>query len=167
MERLLRWGNGFTYSNHPIIEPKTRPSTMKLIRYNYPELAFGPSLRRWLSETFDGVENFGGRLNRSAGAGSRLPVDLYASEAAYHVRMDLPGVPKETVQVSVENAILTVRAEHTEEGEGRSESFALVRSLAVPEDADSGAVSAKLENGVLAITLPKLEERKPRRITVE
>ncbi len=140
---------------------------MKLIRYNYPEIAFSPSLRRWLSDTFEGVENFGGRLNRSITDGNRLAADLYASDDAYHARVDLPGVPREAVQVSVENSVLTVRAEHKEEGEGRSESYRLSRSLAVPEDADAGAVTARLENGVLAITLPKLEEKKPRTITVE
>lgn len=140
---------------------------MKLIRYNYPELAFGPSLRRWLSDTFEGAENFGGWLNRPAAAGNRLAADLYASEDAYHARIDLPGVPKDAVQVSVENSVLTVKAEHNTEGEGRSESYSLSRSLAVPEDADAGAVSARLENGVLAITLPKQEEKKPRKITIE
>lgn len=140
---------------------------MKLIRYNYPELAFGPSLRRWLNDTFESAENFGGWLNRPAISGNRLAADLYAGEDAYHARVDLPGVPKDAVQVLVENSVLTVRAEHKEEGEGRSESYSLTRSLALPEDADAGAVSAKLENGVLAITLPKLEEKKPRRISIQ
>lgn len=140
---------------------------MKLIRYNYPELAFGPSLRRWLSDTFDGLENYGGWLNRPAPVGNRLAADLYASEDAYHARFDLPGVPKDDVNISVENSLLTVRAEHKEEAEGRAESYSLSRSLAVPDDADAGAVTAKLENGVLAITLPKLAEKEPRKIAIE
>ena len=140
---------------------------MKLIRYNYPELAFGPSLRRWLNDTFGGVENFGGRLSRLTTNGSRLAVDLYASEDAYHARIDLPGIPKDSIEVSVENSVLTVKAERKEEAEGRSESYSLTRSLAVPDDAHAAAVTAKLENGVLSISLPKLEEKKPRRISVE
>lgn len=140
---------------------------MKLIRYNYPETVFGNGIRRWLSDAFDGGEGFGGWVDRTLAPGRSLPADLYSSDDAYHARFELPGVPKDAVRVSLENSVLTVSTEHKEESDGRSESFSLSRAIAVPDDADANAISAKLENGVLGVTIPKAEDRKPRTIAIE
>ncbi len=139
---------------------------MKLIRYNYPELAFGGGLRRLLSDAFDGLHRPFGSFFEGSGLGPRsLRADLYAADGAYHARLELPGVKKEDVSVSLENAVLTVKAEY--KNEANDETTSLSRSLAVPEDTNAEAISAKLENGVLDVTLPKAEVKKPTAIEIE
>ncbi len=99
------------------------------------------------------------------------PVDLYDQTEQLVVRADLPGLDKNSIEVSVVRNTLTIKGEkrddHTE-GRTRSErtfgSFS--RSLALPAKVDSEKVTAAYRNGVLEITLPKAVESKPHKIAV-
>lgn len=90
--------------------------------------------------------------------------DLYEDGDAYHLRVDLPGLPKEAIQLSVERGQLTITGERKGEAEGRT---AIRQTITLPEDVDAEAISAKAENGVLTVRLPKQEEHRPRSIAVE
>jgi HSP20 family protein len=92
---------------------------------------------------------------------------------AYEVRVEMPGVPKSGVKLDLEDNILTVRGERSStvrEGmkalhrELSPLNFLLRLRLNTPVDEDK--MTAKLEDGVLSITLPLKEAAKPRQITV-
>ena len=98
---------------------------------------------------------------------NRFPVDLYEDKDHTYVRAELPGVNRDEINVEMVNGYLTISASRKTKGPEGEESFALNRSVAIPEDVHADQVSAAYENGVLTVTLPKREEAKPRKITVE
>jgi HSP20 family protein len=101
-------------------------------------------------------------------------MDLVETADHFVLRADLPGMSEEDVNLEVEDRVLTVsgerKAEHTESKEGYQRverafgSFS--RSLTLPEGIDAEAVSASFDKGVLEVTIPKPEERKPRKISI-
>lgn len=98
--------------------------------------------------------------------GRGFPVDVYGNDDSYFLVAELPGVKKENIDLKLENAVLTISAKRkVDEGENSSD-YSMDRSITVGDDVDSDGVSAKLANGVLTITLPKAEERKPKSITI-
>jgi HSP20 family protein len=89
------------------------------------------------------------------------------------VRVDLPGVQGDKIDLTVENHVLTISAERRSSyGEGDNvltqERFdgVISRRLRVPDWVDADAVSADYTDGVLTVTLPLAEKAKPRRIQV-
>src|SRR5438874_7084236 len=90
----------------------------------------------------------------------------------YTVEVEMPGVSKENLEMWVENNELTIlgqRAMPAIEGtlihrESRSENFR--RSFELDPSIDAGKISAKIEQGVVTLTLPKAEQVKPRKIAV-
>lgn len=101
-------------------------------------------------------------------AGSRaMRLDSYEADDGYHVLAELPGVPKEAVEVKLENAVLTISGQH-QSGQGVDErEIKFSRSITVGDDVSADGVTAKLENGLLSIHLPKLAARRPRSISVQ
>jgi HSP20 family protein len=120
------------------------------------------------------------RLFRRQGGGATEaavfspPVNVWEDADAFHVEAELPGVTPDRVEVSVTSGNeLVVRGERRAEaspqgtwhrrecGAGRFE-----RVLALPLPVDADRVEARLQDGVLHVTLPKAEAVKPRKITV-
>ena len=97
----------------------------------------------------------------------RFPVDLYEDKENTYVRAELPGVNRDDINVEMVDGYLTISATRKVKSPEGEESFALNRSVAIPEDVHADKVGAAYENGVLTVTLPKKEEAKPRKITVE
>jgi HSP20 family molecular chaperone IbpA len=100
-------------------------------------------------------------------------VEDYVSEGQYVVRAELPGIdPEKDVEITVDDGILTVRAERREEKKegGRSEfrygSFA--RSVTLPTGADEENVAASYRDGILEVRTPIKEATKaePKRIAI-
>lgn len=99
------------------------------------------------------------------------PLDIFERSDALVVRVDLPGLQKENIEVSVVRGTLTItgrREEERREGKARVEraqgSFS--RSLALPVPVDAEKVTATYRNGVLEVTLPRHTDAKPRQIAV-
>jgi HSP20 family protein len=121
-------------------------------------------------------------LNRFFGNnenGTRLApygVDIREDGDTLVVEAELPGFKKEEVDITLENQTLTLSAERKVESkddkaqggyllnERRYTRF--LRSFTLPPTIDEKSVQAKLEHGVLTVTLSKREETKPRKITV-
>lgn len=91
-----------------------------------------------------------------------LPVHLTEDQDNLYVRAELPGVSREAIKLEIADGRLTLTAT-PRPGE---ESFERVRSLELPETVQADKASAKLELGVLTVTLPKQEQAKPRQIAV-
>ncbi len=121
---------------------------------------------------------FGNRINGEGGE-YLVPHGVDVREDADHiyVEAELPGFKKDEVDVNIENQTLTISAEHKESNEqnGDEKSQWLLRerrysrfqrSFTLPPTVDAQTVQAKLNDGVLLVTLNKREETKPRRITV-
>ena len=104
------------------------------------------------------------------------PVDIF--ETPGHdlvIKVELPDVNREDVEVTVENNVLTLRGEKKLPVDVKEEQFRRVereygpfsRSFTLPNTVDASKVSAEFKNGVLSVRLPFREEAKPRTITVE
>ncbi len=147
---------------------------MKLIRYEQPQLI--NDLGSWFSDPFVGFGDLarffeggarpGAGLSGAASGDRRLATDLYEDEGSYHVRFEVPGVKKADLQVEVEGGVLTVSCEKKSEDNGESTLENQRRAIRLPEGVDSEKIGAKLEDGVLTVTVAKAEEVKPRAIEV-
>ena len=150
---------------------------MNLIRYNTPlsrrrnglDQLFGHPLSRSFGSfdrLFDLAEGLRSRKPLVADGG--IAADLYEDEDHYYARVDMPGVKKDQVELSLDDSLLSIGFERqSAAGDEHQESVAFSRSLTVPDGIDAENVSAKLEDGVLTVSLPKAEERKPRSIEVK
>lgn len=100
------------------------------------------------------------------------PVDIYETQEGLVVKADLPGVPKEGLDVRVENNLLTIRGKsaHAAPGDPIHREYELAnffRQFELSEKVDQLKISAELKHGVLTLSLPKAEEAKPRKIEIK
>jgi HSP20 family protein len=106
--------------------------------------------------------------------GFRMPlVNINESEKEFTVTMELPGVQKKDLDVAIDGEQLVVTAERSEKVESsegilrreiRSEKFR--RTFTLGRAVDRDGIKAKLENGILKVTLPKKSESVGRKIDV-
>jgi HSP20 family protein len=108
------------------------------------------------------------------GAGVEPAVEVAESDGDVIVKMEVPGVDKDQVHVTVADDQLTVRGELRKESEEKRKNYyrqeirygAFQRAVALPVEVDAGKANAELKNGVLRITLPKSKQPKAREINV-
>src|SRR5215212_8301996 len=101
-------------------------------------------------------------------------MDLVESDDHFLLKADLPGLAEEDVNIEVRDNALTISGERKAEHEKRERGWYRVerafgsfsRSLSLPEGVDADAITAGFDNGVLTVTIPKPEQRKPRRIQI-
>lgn len=133
---------------------------------------------RQLSRLFDDtLERFFGPLGSGSEAGApRSPaLDVAESESAFTVKLEVPGVAKEDVKVSIDGRNVTVQAQ-SQHSEERNDGDRIVyrerslgsyaRSFRLPVEVEQAEANAKLDNGVLTLTLPKRNVRTAAQITV-
>jgi len=107
-------------------------------------------------------------------AGFTPPVDIYEDEHNITLKMEVPGIDENDIDVRIENNTLTVHGERKIEKEEKEENFRRVerqygsftRSFTLPNSVDPGQVSAHYDKGVLKINLTKKAEAKPKQIKV-
>jgi len=101
-------------------------------------------------------------------------VDIKETEDALVLRAELPGLTKEDVKITLENQVLTLSGERKFEKEAKGESYhriersygAFTRAFTLPTHVKTEKVDATFADGVLTVTLPKMEEAKPRHIAI-
>jgi len=149
---------------------------MKLIRYNDPLSGQLRSYDNWyspsLSRAFGSFDRFfdlaqGMALRNGSAGQSAIAADLYEDDENYYARVELPGVKKKEIEVSLDELLLTISCNRKSSESDGHEYASTHRSLTVPDGVDAEKVSAKLEDGVLTVTLPKAEQVKPREIEVK
>ncbi|HME88095.1 MAG TPA: Hsp20/alpha crystallin family protein [Chthoniobacterales bacterium] len=151
---------------------------MKLIRYQAPELSTWPTLDRWsnlrdeLNSLFD-VPFLSNFARQDLFSGWSPALDLYQNDDNLVAMVELPGMRKENIEISLHDGTLSIsgerkssssngdRAERTERSVG---SFR--RSITLPTRVDANKVSATYRDGILTVTLPKAEEAKAKHIDV-
>jgi HSP20 family protein len=130
-------------------------------------------LNRLFGRTYAGE---GGNGPSAASSGAWMPpLDVYETKERFVVVVELPGIEPEGVEVSVEDSTLTLRGERAFYAEVPEDSFlrverrygAFARSLALPTTASTEGITASFDRGVLTIEVPKVEEAKPKRITIK
>jgi HSP20 family protein len=102
-------------------------------------------------------------------------VDLYEDKENVTVRVELPGMKKEDIGLTIHEGVLTISGERKEEEKHkdtqvcRTERFLgrFQRTLTLPSPVLADKVSASYKDGMLTITLPKPEESKPKQIEVK
>ncbi len=101
------------------------------------------------------------------------PVDIYETESDVVLVADVPGVEKKSLQLDTDNDELTIRGIFRQKnGDGKKLIDECVygeynRTFTLGDTIDREKITAKLENGVLILTLPKYEKVKPRKITIK
>ncbi|BCJ33953.1 18 kDa antigen (HSP 16.7) [Actinocatenispora thailandica] len=100
-------------------------------------------------------------------------MDAFKSGDAYQVRLDLPGIDEDSLDVTAENNTLTVRARRDVDAPKGAEFVArerpvgtFTRQMVLGDGLDVEKVSADYRNGVLTVTIPVAEHAKPRRIPI-
>ena len=102
------------------------------------------------------------------------PFEVKETTEAFVLKADLPGVAEADLDIAVHNNVLTVSGSRQSEERKDGESYALYerqfgsfsRSFALPDMADGDRIEAKLDRGVLTLTIAKKVEAKPRKISV-
>ena len=141
---------------------------MKLMRYEKPGLAW-PSFGR-----LAGVPEELERLFESPMTGWAPALDVHEDKDKFTIRVELAGLKREDIDVSLQDGALIISGERKEEkiSEGtelhRQERYygKFQRALTLPEPVAADKVKADYKDGVLTVTLPKTEEAKPKKIDV-
>jgi HSP20 family protein len=103
-------------------------------------------------------------------------IDVHETDSKYLVNVDLPGIKKEDIHVTMENGILTVKGEtNTEEKEEKDGKLirqerhmgSYMRQFTVGADVSPDAIDAKFENGVLSLELKKVKKSEPQRLEIK
>ena len=104
-------------------------------------------------------------------------MDMKETEDAYTIKLTMPGVDKDNIDISVSEGILTVKGETKEDEEQEDEKatwlvrehkhFTYYRSVRLLSEVQADKAEAEYKNGVLNLTLPKAEEVKPKSIPVK
>jgi HSP20 family protein len=114
-----------------------------------------------------------GQLVGTDAPGWTPPVDLYETAGAFVLTAELPGLPREAIEIHVEESRVVIRGERpggsvpceqyhrVERGHGR-----FSRTFLLPEPIDVDGVSADLKDGLLTVTIPKAGGRGSRRVSV-
>ena len=108
---------------------------------------------------------------------AQIKVDVKESGDAYTVQAEIPGVPKEDIQVAIEGNVVSLRAEIKQQDSSnqdekllRSERYygAVSRRFQLASDIDQAQAKARYDNGVLTLTLPKKQAMSgAQRLTIE
>jgi HSP20 family protein len=141
---------------------------MKLMQYQRPSLAW-PTFGRLtsLQEELD-------RLFESPMTGWAPPLDVHEDKDSFSIRVELPGMKREDIEVTLQDGALVITGERKEEKVTnettvhRQERFygKFTRALTLPAAVSGDKVKAQYKDGILTVTLPKAEEAKPKAITV-
>ena len=139
-------------------------------------------------DLFEDLEDFQREMNRLFDLGLRRPlkagnggnlwapaVDIVDEKDQIKVKVDLPGLKKDDIEINVENDVLTIKGEKKEEKEIKEKDFirseryygSFHRAFTLPASVDAQKVSATYKEGVLEILLPKKEGAKPKQLKVD
>ena len=118
----------------------------------------------------------GEEQNESLSAGNFVPpVDIYEDVHQLVLKLEVPGIPQDDLQINLENQTLTVKGERKFVKDEKEENFhrierrygSFVRSFTLPATIETDSAQATYENGVLSVTLQKKEAAKPKQVKIE
>ena len=145
---------------------------MNLIRWEpFGEMV---SLRQAMDRIFEDSFVRPSRVISAFGETAGMPVDMYQTPAEVVVKVTLPGVKPEDVDITITGDTLTIKGESKEEQETKREDYlykerrygTFTRSLTLPAGLKPDKATAGFDDGVLTLTIPKAEEAKPKTIKI-
>ena len=112
------------------------------------------------------------RMNGDEIAG--LPVDIRQTDDAFVIEASVPGFRPEDVEVTFADGLLTIKGNRSAETEDKSGTYvrrerrttSVFRQVGLPAEVRDDHISARFDNGVLRITVPRAEKAQPKRIPV-
>lgn len=131
---------------------------MSLIKWN-PELNLLPNLSSWMDDFFGDDNGF-----KPAIKGISIPaVNVTEGKKAFKLEVGAPGFRKEDFKIEVNNGYMTIAGENKSEKEDKDEKVTrkefsyntFTRSFNLPENVKAEEISAKYQDGILLVTLPK------------
>ncbi len=134
------------------------------------------NMQREINRMFDSFFRGGLAEDDTFAASDWTPaVDIAEHENEYFVKLELPGVSKDDVKITMQDNILTVRGEKKKERENKGSGFhrversygAFQRNFTLPSTVKADKIDASYADGILTIILPKAEEAKPKQIEVK
>lgn len=134
-------------------------------------LNVGNRISRLLNDALGGLD---WQYRDSVSASWVPPVDIFEEKDLIRIMAEVPGVRPQDVKISLEGNVLTVHGQKQQVAEQRTERVhryertygEFERTFSLPASVDANAISASYEHGILTITLPKVEQAKPREIQV-
>ena len=101
-------------------------------------------------------------------------VDIKEEDERFVLKADIPGVDPKDIEITMDDGVLTIKGERKHESEEKANGYTRVersygtfyRRFSLPDTADAERVTAKGEDGVLEVVIPKHEKVQPRRIAV-
>jgi HSP20 family protein len=101
-------------------------------------------------------------------------LDMSETEEGYLVEAAVPGLKPEDLEITVENNVLTLKGETRQQAEDKKRNYHRIerrfgsfqRTIGLPTTVKADAIKASLSDGILRLEIPKAEEVKPRKISV-
>lgn len=127
------------------------------------------------TDPFRELDRFTQQMFGTAARPAMMPMDAYRSEHEFVVHFDLPGVKPDSIDLQVEQNVLTVRAERPATANGGGEREMVVaerpagtftRQLFLGETLNVDNITASYDAGVLTLTIPVTERARPRKVSV-
>ena len=124
------------------------------------------------TDPFREIDRFTQQVLGTAARPAGMPMDAWRAGDEFHVEFDLPGVNPDSLDLDIENNVVTVRAERVPVDPAREMLAAerargvFSRQLVLGNNLDTGRITADYHDGVLRLVIPVAEKAKPRKITV-
>lgn len=152
------------------------PSTLSTYRPRSFDDPFGRLIENMFEEMLSPFTQ-GAGVSQWTGEGTISPrLNVSENDKAFEIQAELPGVNKEDVKVAIDRQRVTIEGESRQTSEQRegdnllySERSAsrFMRSFMLPAEVDDAGAEARMENGVLTLTLPKKQATEAKRITIQ
>lgn len=101
------------------------------------------------------------KANQKAGRIAKPRVDIVEQDGTLMLMADMPGVSAETLEITLENSELTLS------GNADDRDVVYQRAFTIGQRIDQDSIAANVKDGVLTLTLPRLPEAEPKKITVQ
>ncbi len=148
---------------------------MTLVRYN-PNRGY-LSMQDTMNSLVNALFNSESAAYAPDGSEFSPRMDMKETENAYMMKLMMPGIDKNDIDISVSDGVLTIKGETKQETENDDEKstwlvremkqYSYYRSVRLPSEVQADKAEAEYKNGILTLTLPKAEEVKPKSIPVK
>ncbi len=116
----------------------------------------------------------GGRDLNTTGADWAPRADISETDAAFSITAEVPGIKREDVKINIEDHVLSISGAKNQEKEEKGETFHRIerfygsfnRSFSLPENVIEDKIEAVFKDGLLILTIPKMEVKKPKSIEI-
>jgi HSP20 family protein len=134
------------------------------------------TMQREINRMFDSFFRSGWIEDTGLAPSSWSPAtDIVENKDGYLVKVELPGMSKDDVKITMQDNQLTIRGEKKQEKEGKDEGYhrversygAFQRCFTLPSAVDASKIDASFKDGILSVTLPRSEAAQPKTIEVK